>query len=782
MKRLLHRSSKKSDDSQAPPPAAPRRPWSGTGGLSSQLSRERSGSHPQIRHLAMEGHAGPVTRATMDEIRRDAAASSSNLRINSLALAPTPATSASVPPQAAGLRDAVPASAAPAEFPPRTSSAAYPGPPSLSVNTSRQLRDEAPSKPHVPMSSMQDSDASLSASAGLGFSGFDSAARPSAPRPPERPDSPSTSEANRRVISEKIKHLASRFSNPNLKDQPAPPQTVRRRPSNSPSVSERVSLFDGYDHTQAPDPRSEIFGRFGMASAQSGRSRSSSATGIDSLPPSSAPQTPIQRRPLSMALPENASTARDSGTASTGKCDSEKYPASHMLDSDPDPYPAARDREDHQSTISAGVQLNLPSSGNSSYRGVRNGSHHRASIRSSLGSTADMLRINTSPADSSAPNYPPLSPRAHIGGDIASSYASSAATSPTGTHSRFRRAGSVLAQQGLSTADMQRSSSTASHALGVRSLGRNRSLSATNSPVSSTASTDHALHESNMPDTNNTINSTTDSESHMLWSCLAPRLHISSDNADIDRVLAAAAKSDLSTDEFEHPSQAAAQLVDTVVTTLESDKVLPSLEYDKYLLEAALLKPRVQNLRVQLSAQIRKRDEAKGLMDGHKPSSLGMFKGKSAQQALDYNDASVAVAETEVKVSELLTKLHYIESALRGHQVGVLLSALKTVVAESAYLQRSSCTHIAALESRVEKLEREATNTQSIHAAQLESLTAKHTAEKVALDEEVRSLKNKHHDAVARQVSRSAEHADVDSSLAQHSANLAVERLNGELT
>ncbi|KAJ1738734.1 hypothetical protein LPJ68_005301 [Coemansia sp. RSA 1086] len=767
MKRLLHRSSKKSDENQ--PPASPRRPWSGAGGLGAQLSRERSGSHPQIRHLAMEGHAGPVTRATMDEIRRDAAASSSNLRINSLALAPTPSASASVPPQAAGLREAPAAPAS--EFPPRTSSAAFAGPP-LAVNTSRQLLD--PPKPHTPGSS-HDSDASFSASASApGSSGFDAAPRPPAPRPPERPDSPSASEAGRRVISDKIKHLASRFSNPNLKDQPAPPpQAVRRRPSNSPSVSERVSLFDGHDHPRPADPRSEIFGRFGMASAQSGRSRASSASGIDSLPPSSAPHTPTQqRRPLSMALPD----------ASASKCDSEKP---RVPDSDSDSYlSAARDCEDRQSTISAGVQLNLPSSG--SYRGVRNSSssrhhhHHRVSIRSSLGSTADMLRINTSPADSSAPDLPPPSPHAHTSADAGSSYTSSIATSPSGTHSRFRRAGSVLAQPGSPTADIQRSSSTASHALGVHSRSRNRSLSATNSPVPSAASIDLALR-----DGKGANNAATDSENHMLWSCLAPRLHISGDNADIDSVLATAVNSDLSANSFEQPLQgaeAAAQLVDTVVATLETDKVLPSLEYDKYLLEAALLKPRVQSLRVQLSAQIRKRDEAKSLVDGHKPSSLGMFKGKSAQQALDYSDASAAVAETEVKLSELSTKLHYIESALRDHQVGVLLSALKTAVAESAYLQRSSRTRITALESRVERLDSEVTSAQSAHAAKLEALTAKHAAERTALDEEIRSLKNKHHDAVARQVSRSAKHADVDASLAQHSANLAVERLNGELT
>ncbi|KAJ2451262.1 hypothetical protein EV183_003716 [Coemansia sp. RSA 2336] len=761
MKRLLHRSSKKSDESQSPAPS-PRRPWSGTGGLGAQLSRERSGSHPQIRHLAMEGHAGPVTRATMDEIRRDAAASSSNLRINSLALAPaapSASASASVPPQAAGLRDA------PAEFPPRTSSAAFAGPP-LSARPSRQPPD--PPKPHAPGSCSHDSDALFSAS------GPDaSAARPPAPRPPERPDSPSASEASRRVISDKIKHLASRFSNPNLKDQPAPPpQVVRRRPSNSPSVSERVSLFDGYDHPRSADPRSEIFGRFGMASAQSGRSRASSASGIDSLPASSAPHTPTQqRRPLSMALP-------DAAAAAASKCDSEKPQAS---DCDSDPY-----LSDAREDIPAAARLNFPSSG--SYRGVRNSSsssrrrRHRASVHSSFGSTADMLRINTSPADSSAPAHPPLSPRVHTSADVASSYASSAATSPSGTHSRFRRAGSVLAQPGSSTADIQRSSSTASHALGVRSLSRNRSLSATNSPVPSASSTDHALREGN--GTNNNA-AAADSENQMLWSCLAPRLHISGDNADIDSVLAAAVNSDLSANSFEQPLQgaeAAAQLVDTVVATLETDKVLPSLEYDKYLLEAALLKPRVQSLRVQLAAQLRKRDEAKSLVDGHKPSSLGMFKGKSAQQALDYSDASAAVAETEVKLSELSTKLHYIESALRDHQVGVLLSALKTTVAESAHLQRSNRTHIAALELRVEKLDSEATSSHSAHAAKLEALAAKHAAETAALEEEIRSLKNKHHDAVARQVSRSAEHADVDASLAQHSASLAVERLNGELT
>ncbi|KAJ2817857.1 hypothetical protein IWW50_006021, partial [Coemansia erecta] len=103
----------------------------------------------------MEGHAGPVTRATMDEIRRDAAASSSNLRINSLALQPdvSAAASASVPPQSGSLRDAIPtpppAPAKAADFPPRTSSTAYSGPP-LKIDTA------GPSVQHSKMQGVQD--------------------------------------------------------------------------------------------------------------------------------------------------------------------------------------------------------------------------------------------------------------------------------------------------------------------------------------------------------------------------------------------------------------------------------------------------------------------------------------------------------------------------------------------------------------------------------------------------------------------------------------------------
>ncbi|KAJ2662825.1 hypothetical protein IW148_002739 [Coemansia sp. RSA 1199] len=878
MKRLLHRSSKKSDDGQTP--VSPRRPWSGSSGLSSlQQTRERSGSHPQIRHLAMEGHAGPVTRATMDEIRRDAATSSSNLRINSLALQAdvSTAASASVPLLSGGLSDAIstppPAPAVAPEFPPRTTSAAYAGPP-LKIDTAgpsvqhSRMQGAQGSTPWTASAVTDDSDASLAIGAGAAASrlagGFDSSAPALAqtqpPKPPAMPTAhrtrpPSVSDASRRVISEKIKNLAHRFSNSSLKDHdvtPPPAQAIRRCPSNSHSVSERVSLFDGYDLAQAPDPRSsDIFGRFGMASAQSSaHSRSSSATGVSAKGAGAlsfsgpAIHAPSQPRPLSVAHTDDSSTSRgyglhaasynvehlahqkhskprplsmahtdDSSTSRGYGLHAASYDIEHLAQQQHSkPRTAAaignysdaeldqldtQGREVHQSTIAAGVQLNLTSSAtgihtantsqysSTGYRGVRNDSpgRRRGSVRSTFNPAAEMLRVNTDSADSIVAYHPTPSPHVYTAGDAVPSRSSSTATSPTGTQMNrpqsFRRAGSVV----TATAELQRSSSTAGHAIGARSASRNRSLSYTpvaQSPVLSTKSTDlsQAGTKSILDSAAvNYGNASDEDDDATLFDCLASRLELSGKDSTLDTVLARAAGG---------PGRVAiaAQLVDSVASTSETGKVLPSLEYDKYLLETTSLKSKLQGLRTRLSAETRKRDEAKELVDTHKSSSIGMFKGKISNQTQieDFNSASADVAQTEIEISGLSTKLHFIESALHGHQVAVLLSAVRTVVAEATYTSDRAQAEVAALNSCVTRLEREAVDTQSAHAADVEAITAKHATATKGLNEQIRDLKNKNHDAVARQVSRNTEGVDSDSPLARHSASLAVERLNGELT
>ncbi|KAJ2887078.1 hypothetical protein IWW38_005180, partial [Coemansia aciculifera] len=105
------------------------------------------------------------------------------------------------------------------------------------------------------------------------------------PQPPLTQSAPimPAAETSKRVISERIKNLATRFSNSNLNGQPESPSAqyaMQRRPSNTPSVSERVSLFDQQE-LLSNDPRlSGLFGKFGMASGRPGiHSRSSSVAG-----------------------------------------------------------------------------------------------------------------------------------------------------------------------------------------------------------------------------------------------------------------------------------------------------------------------------------------------------------------------------------------------------------------------------------------------------------------------------------------------------------------------
>ncbi|KAJ2083454.1 hypothetical protein H4R24_000834 [Coemansia sp. RSA 988] len=710
MKRLLHRSSKKGDDGQ-PSPDGQKRSWTGSVGLRSQAPPDSPTNHPRIRHVAMEGHVGPVTHATMDEIRRDAAASSSNLRINSLAPLPHLAASASMPAQPPPSTTTTDSPA----YPPRTTSTAFAP---LRIDTAAPVAASA-----------NDSDASAAGEFSAGASGgFDSPGH-AAPRP----RAPNAPDASRRVISEKIRNLANRFSNASLQDEPpTPPHVVRRRPSHSPSVSERVSLFDGHD--TPPDPRSsDIFGRFGMAS-EAAHSRSSSA-------------------------------------ASTSICNAiaHSFSPAEPSDCDAPPPPA-----DPLSTRAAGIQLsfNAPSSDSqrlSGYRGVRSDSparYRRGSVRSTFGSTeASSLYVDT--------NHPTDVERNPA--DDALGRTTSATTSPTGTHASrppsFRRPAAVV----TSIADMQRSASAA---------GRGRASSytpITSSPVPSTTSVDPAP-----PGDSRNLQVTTSDDGTLLDS-LASRLGISGGSA-IDSVLASAVAADRSvspgssrhgsfvSDRW-HAGPEAAQIVEKVANTLTTGRVLRSQEYDRFQREETALRARFQELRVRLAADIQRRDAAKSAMDASKSGSLSMFKAKGAAHAQtdEYSAACNAVTRAEIEISELKAKQQLIESAIRDHQGAVLLAAVRTVVGEAVGARTAS-------EAATAQLTDETQAARMAHAAELGSLRASHSATQQTLEEHIRDLQNKTHDALARQITRSSDASDPDSALTQHSAELALERMSGEMT
>ncbi|KAJ2227862.1 hypothetical protein IWW45_006842, partial [Coemansia sp. RSA 485] len=299
-------SDKKGDDAQAP--AGPqKKSWAGAAGINAlQQSRMRSGSHPQIRHLAMEGHVGPVTKATMEEIRRDASSSTSNLKINSLNFLPTSSSSRPAPERASldssigeidrrhaidphapdGRSARAPLSwtaegassnAAPpdvhreAEFPPRTTSAVLmsPAPPHIDTTSPEVQRSRSPL--HSATAAVDSSRAHSPATAPV-LATAPPVASPQHPSPLTQ-SFPSLAgvESHKRVISEKIKSLATRFSNSNLRETfEHLPAAIKRRPSNTPSVSERVSQFDNQE-VLTNDPRSfALFGRFGMASGNAG--------------------------------------------------------------------------------------------------------------------------------------------------------------------------------------------------------------------------------------------------------------------------------------------------------------------------------------------------------------------------------------------------------------------------------------------------------------------------------------------------------------------------------
>ncbi|KAJ2488697.1 hypothetical protein IWW37_004601 [Coemansia sp. RSA 2050] len=924
MKRLLRGSKgeRRQEDGQTSP-AATKKSWASAAGIGTlQQSRARSGSHPQIRHLAMENHEGPVTKATMEEIRREAGSSHSNLRINSLnistAEAETEAAPQPLPPPTSQLMQSVgsainslekatraesglldstfvtrgdtsqgdgsttPSSAltdesARAVFPLRTTSNVLAPclPPKIDAVGPLAQRHAGPvAKPANTSPFTDDSDISAPlGTASTGKGGLDLPAPPIRPQPAvlvqAAPILPAA-ESNKRVISEKIKSLANRFSSSSLSEQaeaPSMPYPMQRRPSNTPSVSERVSLFDQQE-LLSNDPRlSGLFGKFGMASGRPGmHSRSSSVAGsisrssdarssIDVTRGATCPSSDIGALRTPPGRPRSPSLV--SKSTHIGDHDSDGRAASHAdgigvststlghriianpgskngtagplsaVDKPPAP-PAASSYNtgssdsvaaDRQSTIAAGVQLSfmrpLSMSGtrttnggstvDSGYRGVRTDgpSKRRGSINSTFGTREDGLYIITDPIDTTASHQPTPSPRTQGGPDAHASRVSSAATSPIGIQSSrtapIRRAGAVVTvspNHAGSLDELQRSTSAAGHSIGVRSAVRTRSqsqVSAPRTPVLVDAQT-----EFRHPSTHRGHSSSPESSSPTLFGNLSRHIAFDPD-APIDGILARAVGSDplLSDSGIEESSAddafscvthtaAMSTLVEAVINTADTGKVLTLSEYDRCVREVPALKMRLQSARTRHSLEIRMRDTAKNLVDlnkGNTISSTGIFKGKQLSQAHvdDYNTASANAQQAEADVAELAAKLRVMEAALRDHQVAVLLSAVKTVVAEATQVRDSAHSSASFLQKRVIELEQSVATSQAALVSERASLIASHADAKLSLEEQIRSLQNKTHDTNARRVTREAELDDPESPLARHSAGLAADRLAGEL-
>ncbi|KAJ2352723.1 hypothetical protein GGH92_001105, partial [Coemansia sp. RSA 2673] len=922
------KGERRQDDSQVSPTNT-KKSWASAAGIGAlQQNRARSGSHPQIRHLAMESHEGPVTKATMEEIRREAGSSHSNLRINSLNIsaaegAPQPLHTSQVmqsagsainspekvargesgPPDSAfvtrpdtsqGDGSTIPSSALTddstrAVFPLRTTSnvLAPSLPPKIDTLGPLVQRHALPmaksAGPGYASPFTDDSDVSaplgtaISTGTGTGDQvGFD------LPAPPARqqPTAPAAAEANKRVISERIKSLANRFSSSSLKEQaesPATPYAMQRRPSNTPSVSERVSLFDQQE-LLSNDPRlSGLFGKFGMASGRPGmHSRSSSVAGsisrssdarssIDgfrgAVGPSSdvgALRTPAMPRSPSLVSKSTSLGDTDSDGRTASQADGVSVPAAtfgprtvvspgNRSSNSPLPAQPTADKPstapttsgfnndsrdsvaaERQSTIAAGVQLNflrpLSMSGThttnggsaaaSGYRGVRSDGpgKRRGSIHSTFGTNEDGLYIITDPIDTTASHQPTPSPRTQGGSDFHGTRVSSAATSPTGIQTSraapVRRAGAVVtvsASHAGSLDEIQRSTSPASHSAEIRPAVRTRSqsqVSAPRTPVLVGAHTEFrkpSTRKGRSPPPEDAANGT--SHQYPTSSTLFGNLsrHIAFDpDAPIDSILARAVGSDpLPSDsgieesgaDYVAPgaahTAAMSTLVEAVINTADAGKVLPLTEYEQCVREVPALKMRLQSARTRHSLEIRMRDTAKNLVDLSKGTAIGvgMFKGKHPSQAHvdDYNAASANAQQAEADVAELSAKLRVMEAALRDHQVAVLLSAVKTVVAEATRGRDSADGSTLLLQNRVTELEQSVAASQAALVSERASLTASHAKVKLSLEEQIRSLQNKSHDTNARRISREAEVDDPESPLARHSAGLTAERLAGEL-
>ncbi|KAJ2450128.1 hypothetical protein GGF42_004569, partial [Coemansia sp. RSA 2424] len=755
-----------------------------------------------------------------------------------------------------------------------------------------------------PFTDDSDASAPLGAVVSAGASdkgGFDLPAPPDRQQPPmssvqSAPPIMPAAEANKRVISERIKSLANRFSNSNLKEQPESPSAqyaMQRRPSNTPSVSERVSLFDQQELI-SNDPRlSGLFGKFGMASGRPGmHSRSSSVAGsigrnsdarssiegpkgaIGLSSDVGAPRVPGMPRSPSLASKSTylgdsdsdgraASDAAGAGMpASTfgpragvspgNRSSNRSAPTRHSADrpaaalnanrydldpSDDEATPAMRQAGprdsvaaiDRQATIAAGVQLNfmrpLSTAGthttnggsvaDGGYRGVRSDGpgKRRGSLRSTFTTNEDGLYIITDPVDTTASHQPTPSPRAQGGSNFHASRSSSTTTSPTSIQSSravpIRRAGAVVTappSHAGSLGEIQRSTSAASHNAEARAAVRARSQSQVSAPrtpvlvgaqVEPRQMTARKGLSSAPEDIANGMSRQLPPASSTLFGTLSSRIGFDPD-VPTDSVLAKAVASDKlpsdsGTEEYDTgygaaaASKAAAMsaIVEAVIGTADAGKILPAAEYEQCVREAPALKMRLQSVRTRHSLEIRLRDTAKNLVDLHKGNAHGvsMFKGKHPGQAHvdDYNAASTNVQQAEAEVAELSAKLRVVESALRDHQVAVLLSAVKTVVAEAAHSRDSAHSSASLLQRRVTELEQSIAASQAALISERASTAASHAEAKLGLEEQIRSLQNKTHDANARRISREAEEESPESPLARHSASLAAERLAGEL-
>ncbi|KAJ2521043.1 hypothetical protein H4217_001643 [Coemansia sp. RSA 1939] len=993
MKRLLHRSKgdkKPENGSTSSATAAAKKTWTTSAGLGAlQQSRARSGSNPQIRHLAMESHEGPVTKATMDDIRREATSNGSNLQINTFSFSATDINNSSevgfasapvagaldsninaatsdakwkaqsrqqfraVGSVALGSSVSQPATApidasVSADFPPRTTSVVLMSglPPRIDTKVATTQKDRAHAVKSTsadardPASAFtEDSDVSLA----LGASAVDSGGfdppiylrqpqhpQQQPPSPPmslssvsshhSQPSQPAT-EGGKRVISEKIKKLAHRFSNSSLKekhDMPVPPpapQAISRRPSYSPSVSERVSLFDGHDFQTSSDPRISIFGKFGMASSQDNtHTRSFSASGnstknpalplvFDSMSSDMTEGLHETHRPLSMgpdkgsyegnkpninsanhgsrsrhsstsgktstrrttvsgasaspnsslhknvAEPVRDRSASQSSRLSSGNdsntkrslCNSPKSTGLIYGLESGDPNDSSDGEEssnsaskaagntyqqvsesisdtDHQPTIAAGVHLSFPrplsaigSSATSTernsfgYRGVRNegASRRRGSIRSAFYATDEGLRTEQAAAD-------PTGAAATI-----KSIALNSTINPIGTRTEkygsLRRAGAVVPIPANSAvSDVQRSASTSNgYVADPEPFERSIPLSQPSTllaPALSTVFTGtkrrsvddlHTDTDTNLADveTYKITKDTLVSNLKRKSACTA----ITAGYGYLDSVLVKATNADVPPEDPEDDmgcSQsysikirvaAALMAVEGVLKGVDNSKVLSSAEYERYNLEAASLKSSLQSARARLALEIRMRDAAKNLVDlrrGSGGAGVSMFKGKHSHQTQldEYKQANEKVQQIEIEVTELSTKLRLLESGIHGHQLAILSSAVRTVVSESADTNEQAQAVERSLELRVASLEKQINDNSLEHSSEKEKLLAEHLATRQELEQQIRDLQNKNHEAITRFASKNTNSSDNESQISHHSANLAVERLTGEIT
>ncbi|KAJ2657066.1 hypothetical protein IWW48_004717 [Coemansia sp. RSA 1200] len=747
MKRLLHRSKgdKKPENGSTSSAAAAKKTWTTSAGLGAlQQSRARSGSNPQIRHLAMESHEGPVTKATMDDIRREATSNGSNLQINTFSFSAadinnsSEAGFASAPvagvlesninaatsdtkrkaqsrPQfravgsvALGSSVSQPATApidasVSADFPPRTTSVVLMSglPPRIDTKVATAQKDRAHAVKSTsadardPTSAFtEDSDVSLA----LGASAVDSGGfdppiylrqpqnpQQQPPSPPmslssvsshhSQPSQPAT-EGGKRVISEKIKKLAHRFSNSSLKEKhdipvpPPAPQAISRRPSYSPSVSERVSLFDGHDFQTSSDPR--------------------------------------------ISLRTEQVPADPTGAAAAIKCNTSNSTIS----------PIGTRMEKYGSLRRAGAVVPIPANG-------------AVSDAQRSASTSNGYVADPQPFERSIPLSQP-----------ATSLAPALSTTFAGT----RR---------LSVDDL------------------------------------HTDTDTNLADVE-TYKITKDT----LVSNLKRKSACTANTAGygyLDSVLVKATNADVPPEDPENDMgrnqsysiktrvTAALMAVEGVLKGVDNSKVLSSAEYERYSLEAASLKCSLQSARARLALEIRMRDAAKNLVDLRRGSSgagVSMFKGKHSHQTQldEYNQANEKVQQIEIEVTELSTKLRLLELGIHGHQLAILSSAIRTVVSESADTNEQAQAVESSLELRVASLEKQINDNSLEHSLEKEKLLAEHLATRQELEQQIRDLQNKNHETITRFASKGTNSSDNESQISHHSANLAVERLTGEIT